>query len=86
LSKFVVQQITMAIKVLTFGRLADITGSTITLDGISNTDELIGQLNKLYPELTHHKYLVAVDKKIISARTELTGDNTVALLPPFSGG
>ena len=86
MSKFVVQQITMAVKVITFGQLTDITGSAITLDGISNTDDLIGQLNKLYPALTHQKYLVAVDRKIISARTELTGDNTVALLPPFSGG
>jgi molybdopterin converting factor small subunit len=43
-------------------------------------------LNKLYPALAEKKYAVAVDKQVVNKNISLTSDNTVAILPPFSGG
>jgi molybdopterin synthase sulfur carrier subunit len=47
---------------------------------------LIQQLNQRYPALVNAPYIIAVDKKIVDGNTLLTGNNLVALLPPFAGG
>ena len=77
----------MAVNILLFGRLIDIVGTeTVTLDGIIDTYGLVASLTASYPGLTHTSYLIAVDKKVVSANTLLTNNCTVALLPPYSGG
>ena len=77
----------MNITILVFGQLAEITGrQQLTMDGVSDTDALIGQLNKLYPALLHSKYIIAVNKEVVSKNTALQRNATVAFLPPFSGG
>ena len=77
----------MPVKIITFGRLKDITGSgDILFDKVTDTAELIEQLHQRFPALANAPYIVAVDKQIISANTILSGENTVALLPPYSGG
>jgi len=77
----------MQINLIIFGRLADITGKgTMTLSGISDTNALVKQIHELYPLLAVNKYVIAVDRKIISGNTILNDNSTVALMPPFSGG
>jgi sulfur-carrier protein len=77
----------MQINLIIFGRLTDITGkSTMTLSGISDTNTLVKQLHELYPLLAVNKYVIAVDRKVISDNTILKENSTVALMPPFSGG
>jgi molybdopterin synthase sulfur carrier subunit len=76
----------MQINVIIFGQLTEITGNTLLLNNIEDTDSLIRELNGLYPALADKKYAVAVDKQVINQNTILKGKNTVALLPPFSGG
>jgi molybdopterin synthase sulfur carrier subunit len=77
----------MQIQVMLFGQLKDVTGvSDILLDDISDTDTLINVLHARYPALADFKYAMAVDKKVIHNNTVLSGNNTIALLPPFSGG
>lgn len=77
----------MQINLIIFGRLTDITGkSTLTLTDISDTNALVKQLNELYPLLANNKYVMAVDRKIVSGNTILKENSTVALMPPFSGG
>jgi molybdopterin synthase sulfur carrier subunit len=76
----------MPVNVLIFGQLTEIAGNSLVLDDITHTDMLIAELNKRYPALADKKYLIAVDKKVISGNTVLNDNNTVALLPPFSGG
>lgn len=77
----------MEIKILTFGQIADITGKTEhRISGVKDTDELNNKLAELFPVLYSIKYSIAVNKKVIQANTVLTNDDTVALLPPFSGG
>ena len=76
----------MQVKIIIFGQLTDITGSSVLLDNVTDTDNLVKTMNKLYPGLADKKYLVAVDKKIIAENSLLKENSTVALLPPFSGG
>lgn len=77
----------MPINVIIFGQITDITGtSSLTLDNISDTNQLVEQLTKAYPALSLAKYALAVDKKIVKENTLLQENNTIALLPPFSGG
>ena len=77
----------MEIRILIFGKLADIVNTgTLTLTGITDTNSLVNELNKRYPALAHCKYVMAVDKQTITTNTILKKESTVALLPPFSGG
>ena len=77
----------MKIKILSFGRIADITGKTSwEISGIKNTDELIENLSLDFPELQLNKFALAVNKDIIQKNTTLNDNDTVALLPPYSGG
>ena len=76
----------MHVEVLFFGKLIEITGSSLVLEQVTTTDELLQQLRLQYPLLAAEKYIVAVDKKTIATNTTLTDNCTVALLPPFSGG
>ena len=76
----------MPVNIIVFGQLADITASSLLLDNIKDTDALLKQLHTLYPALADKKYVVAVDKRVVTTNTVLSNNNTVALLPPFSGG
>jgi molybdopterin synthase sulfur carrier subunit len=40
----------------------------------------------MFPAIAGAKFVIAVDKKVISENTILQGNSTIALLPPFSGG
>ena len=77
----------MDVNIISFGAIKDITVSNnIVLQNINDTNQLVHQLEQLYPALTNIKYAIAVDKKIISINTQLYNNATVAILPPFSGG
>jgi len=77
----------MPVQVIVFGQLTDILGhSPVTIDDATDTSALVQQLNKRYPALAKAPYIIAVDKQIVNGNTPLTGNNTVALLPPFAGG
>lgn len=76
----------MAVNVIIFGRLTDITGSSLSLENVADTSTLVKELHRLYPALADAKYMIAVNKKLINENTLLTENSAVALLPPFSGG
>lgn len=77
----------MDISVRFFGQLTEITGcSSISMPVVDDTDLLDHELKQRYPMLDGAKYAVAVNKKIIRQRTQLSEGTEVALLPPFSGG
>ncbi len=76
----------MSLKIILFGKLADITGNSISLDYVVNTDALKEILHKNYPALADTKYVIAVNKQVIHSNTLLNENSEVALLPPFSGG
>jgi sulfur-carrier protein len=78
--------IMMRVEVLFFGKLIEIAGSSVILNEVQTTDELLQQLGLQFPALAAENYIVAVDKKTITENTILNDGCTVALLPPFSGG
>ena len=77
----------MKVNVLIFGPLKDVTGTHVChVSDVSDTDEMIGKMNALYPGLDKKKFLIAVEKEIVQGNTALSDNFTVALLPPYSGG
>lgn len=77
----------MKINVLVFGQIAEITGeSNFSFSDINDTEEFMVRLINKYPQLQSLQFAVAVNKKIINQNTSLKNSDTVALLPPFSGG
>lgn len=77
----------MEINLLSFGQVADITGQdALKIPDVNNTNELNQFLIKAWPKLQSIKYSIAVNKKMIRENTALHNDDTVAILPPFSGG
>ncbi|WP_295211880.1 MoaD/ThiS family protein [uncultured Chryseobacterium sp.] len=75
----------MEVKVISFGKIAEITGKEFSVSA-SNTEALKKQLSGLFPQLADMKYAVAVNKKITEENTVLNNNDTVALMPPYSGG
>ena len=76
----------MSIKIILFGKLADIAGNSVSVKNVADTDSLVNALHEDYPALANTKYVIAVDKQVIKENTVLNNNSTIALLPPFSGG
>jgi molybdopterin synthase sulfur carrier subunit len=76
----------MNVRVLLFGPLAEIAGASVSVNAVADTDSLISTLHKSYPVLAESKYVIAVDRHVITSNTLLSENSVVALLPPFSGG
>ncbi len=77
----------MKANIIIFGQLTDITGTNnLVLTGVPDTDTLIKELNRKYPLFVNTKYMIAVDKKVITGNVIIGQHNTIALMPPFSGG
>lgn len=75
------------ITVLAFGTVGDIIGkSQFALSNISSTEEVKEKLEAEFPPLKVIPYAIAVNKQLVSRSTGLASNDTVALLPPFSGG
>ncbi len=77
----------MELTILAFGQIADITGRTTwQLSGIKDTDELKKFLHSEFPSLSSVHYRLAVNRRLVQDNIPLSQGDTVALLPPFSGG
>ena len=77
----------MQIRIISFGHLTEIIGAApLTMDEVENTDEVIRRLHAAYPGLADMQYRIAVEKDIIAENIRLKDQDTIALLPPFSGG
>lgn len=77
----------MIIEILSFGKIAEIIeNQKIELSGISNTDELKNYLETSFPNLKNIKYNLSLNKDMIRENRHIANNDTVALMPPFSGG
>lgn len=73
--------------VKTFGILAQkLNQQELVLPFCRDTDELKQKIFQLYPTLDNFNFSLAVDKKLVQECQPLTGNEEIALLPPFSGG
>ena len=77
----------MTIKVLVFGQLSDIIPQKeMNFSTVKNTEELRLELLKQFPAIAEVNYTIAVNKKVVNQTEVLKDQDTVALLPAFSGG
>lgn len=75
----------MDINVIAFGQIAEITGSKFIIEA-SDITILKTRLHTQHPALADKKYAIAVNKKLVTTNVTLTENDTVALMPPYSGG
>lgn len=77
----------MGINILAFGQIAEIAGSSeLKSEGIDSTGNLRLHLETEFPLLKSVKYSIAVNRRLVHGNEKLNDNDTVALLPPFSGG
>ena len=74
-------------EVQVYGRLTDIMGNAgFDPQGVENTDQLRQKLLLLYPGISGIDYAIAVNNQIVRGNHPLQKEDSVSLLPPFSGG
>ena len=77
----------MEIQLISFGKISEfIAPQQIELSGISNTDELKAYLEASFPLLSNMKYKLSLNKDIVQENTAISAHDTIAIMPPFSGG
>jgi len=77
----------MELEIISFGKIAEVIQSQqLKIPDVSNTEELKIYLEKSFPLLSKMKYKLALNKTIVQENLELKNNDTVALMPPFSGG
>ena len=77
----------MKINILSFGQVAEaLNADQLLLSDMDNTDRVLDYLKSVYPQLQTMEFTLAVNKPLIHGNTALKDDDTLALLPPFSGG
>jgi molybdopterin synthase sulfur carrier subunit len=75
------------VNILFFGQVMEITGTDhMKVVNPGDTVQLVAELTRMFAPLAQTKYVIAVDKKMITGNTSLNDNCTVAFLPPFSGG
>lgn len=74
-------------KILFFASIAEATGTEqIDINGVATVSELKTLLQSKFPSLITMNYSVAVNQQISHINDQLSEQDEVALLPPFSGG
>jgi len=75
----------MVIKIIAFGQIAEITNKEFDVEA-NDIIALRSVLVEKFPALAEKKYAIAVNKKLITGNVTLSDNDTVALMPPYSGG
>lgn len=77
----------MEIQLISFGKISEFLHSQqLEIEGISDTDQLKAYLESNFLQLAGLKYKLAVNKILIQENTPLNSRDSVAIMPPFSGG
>jgi len=77
----------MEIEIITFGKIAEfLANQRMDVGEIRDTDRLKSYLENSFPKLAGMKYKLAVNKNIIQYNEPLSEQDSVAIMPPFSGG
>lgn len=75
----------MKIKITTFGALTDFMDKEFYAEA-TDTESLLAELSRQHSALEGRKLLLAVNDKIVRTNTVLEDNDTVAIMPPYSGG
>lgn len=77
----------MEIELISFGKIAELIGTRkVDITDIHDTDSLKVYLETLFPLLTTIKYKIALNQHVVQSNQRIAHHDTVALMPPFSGG
>lgn len=77
----------MKIQLISFGKVAEfLQNQQLTLNGIGDTDQLKSHLEITFPQLAKMKYKLAVNNILVQENKQINSNDTVAIMPPFSGG
>lgn len=77
----------MEIEIISFGKIADfLQNQQLKLEGVVDTEQLSKHIETKFPQLTSMKYKLAVNKKLVQTNTKINNNDSVAIMPPFSGG
>ncbi len=77
----------MEIKVLFFGVLAEVTGTSLKhYTDVSTIGDLRHRIADDYPEIVHYNFRIAHNNEITDGEASLKTGDEVAYLPPFAGG
>ena len=80
-------KIIMKVKVLFFGVLSEIAGTTVKFyDDVKSSEHLNQRVTDDFPEMVHYKYKISVNNELIRTDIPLKNGDEVAFLPPFAGG
>jgi molybdopterin converting factor small subunit len=77
----------MAIEVLFFGSLVDITATPkLIIQDLPDSAAVVEYLEYEFPALKNSTYFTTVNKQIIHKHQAINEGDCIALMPPFSGG
>lgn len=77
----------MEVKVLFFGILAEIAGTSWKhYLNVKSLDDLKKRIEDDYPEIIYYNFRISLNNEIVDDFAELKEYNEVALMPPFAGG
>ncbi|HOW40112.1 MAG TPA: MoaD/ThiS family protein [Bacteroidales bacterium] len=77
----------MDVKVMFFGVLAEVTGTTfLNYTGVKTLSDLRQRITDRHPEIVHYNYRIAVNNLFTDDDCTLSDGDEVAFLPPFAGG
>lgn len=75
------------IQIKFFGRLVDLTEtSSFILNDVSDLNDVIEKIHAQFPAIKQSTYSIAIDKVMTTQNISLSDGQTVALMPPYSGG
>jgi sulfur-carrier protein len=77
----------MEIKVLFFGVLAEVTGTSIKhYHDVKSINDLRHSLQDDFPEIVHYNFRISLNSVITDDDLPLKSGDEIALMPPFAGG
>lgn len=77
----------MAVKVLFFGVLAEVTGTNCRhYSEVKSLSDLKRLINDEFPEIVHYDFLISVNNELVDNEPALNNGDEVAFMPPFAGG
>jgi len=73
-------------KVMLFGMIAEKAGAAVLSVEASSLAHLKQELEQRITGLDRMSYAIAVDRRITAEDVRLSGQEEIAVLPPFAGG
>jgi sulfur-carrier protein len=77
----------MEVKVLFFGVLAEVSGTSIKhYQDVRSIGDLKLRIQDDFPEIVHYVFRISLNNEITDYDLVLKDGDVVALMPPFAGG